>query len=198
MKTIVYMRISKEEQEISLQEQAISKFLQYKGITDYETFQDEGYTGSNKNRPGFKSMLEALNNPKVKLLVVWKLDRLSRSIWDLLGLIKQLQEKHIAFASVTENIDMTTPMGKMMIHTLATFAEFERNVLIERTNAGIKTARSKGIHCGRSSTVSQDLIEQVNLLSTRTKYTRKEMCALTGLTIGKINYIIKLSKSSTV
>lgn len=198
MKTIVYMRISKEEQEISLQKEAILKFLQYKGISDYVIYQDEGYTGSNKKRPGFKSMLLALNEPNIASLVVWKLDRLSRSLYDLVGLIRSLDEKNIAFMSVTENLDMSTPIGKMMIHTLAMFAEFERNVLIERTNAGIKSAKAKGIHCGRKSTVPNNIALQARLLLNRTKFTINEISSMTGLTRGKIVYIQKVSKSSTV
>ncbi len=156
------MRVSTEEQSIALQEDAIMRFLNYKGISNIQIYKDEGLSGKDTNRPALKKLLEDCKQGKVELLVVWKLDRLSRSIKDLLGLMETLKEDNVKFASVMEQIDLTNPYGEMSMQILAVFAQFERNIISARTKAGMAIIKkTTGKHMGRKSLISQTIRDQV-------------------------------------
>jgi len=100
--------------------------------------------------PEAPQLKKALNNVKKgDVLVVWKLDRLGRSLGHLIEMVSSLREKGIGFASVSESIDTTTPGGKLFFHMMGALAEFERDLIVERTKAGMDAARSRGQHLGR-------------------------------------------------
>lgn len=164
MYTAVYMRVSKEIQDVSMQEREISSFLNYKGITTYQVYQDEGYSGKNTLRPAFKTLLNDIKQGKVKELVVWRLDRLGRKLRDLVDLVELLKQYKVNMMSVKESIDLSTSTGYLMIQLLGVFSEFERNVNIERTLAGLKNARAKGSIIGRPSKLSDTIKERMRQL----------------------------------
>lgn len=194
MKTIVYMRISTEDQSIELQREAIMRYLKYKEVSDYQIYQDEGFTGSNNNRPGFKHMLEALKTGDVDTLIVWKLDRITRSLEDLLGLIKTLKELDIGLYSITENIDATNAIGTMMIQILGVFAQFEKNILAERTKAGMAAKKALGVHCGRKSELSPDMPLRVIRGIEDLGYSYFKVAHDLEITVGQVQYIMKQSR----
>jgi DNA invertase Pin-like site-specific DNA recombinase len=107
----------------------------------------EKATGGRWNRPELQRLLDHLR--KGDVLVVWKLDRLSRSLRDVLTLMERIQEAKAGFRSLTEAIDTTTPAGRMMMQMVGSFAEFERAMLRERTRAGLESARDEGRIGGR-------------------------------------------------
>lgn len=141
-----YGRISTFDQSTELQVSALSACDQV--ITD------EGVSGSTEGatRPGLSKLLGALASGDT--VVVWKLDRLGRSLTDLCGLVKTLEDKGVIFKSITEGFDMSTPAGKFMFHMLAACAEFERAMIRERVLAGVKNAQANGVHCGRKPKLS--------------------------------------------
>ena len=98
-------------------------------------------------------------------VIVWKLDRLSRSMLDFLRLMEQFREKEIGFVSLGETIDTTTPAGRMMMHMLAAFAQFERDMIAQRTKAGIERAKARGQRLGRKPSLTpfqkQRIVERV-------------------------------------
>mgnify|MGYP003658306884 CR=1 FL=1 len=94
-------------------------------------------------------------------LVVWKLDRVSRDLLDLLTLLKDLDERGIGFRSLNEAIDTKTPMGKVMLAVLGAFAQFERDTAVQRTVAGIKSAQARGIKFGQPTKITPQVIEKV-------------------------------------
>lgn len=103
---------------------------------------------------------------KGDVLVAWKLDRLARSLKDLVELITELETKHVGFRSITEAIDTTTAGGKLVLHIFGALAEFEHNLIRERTLAGLAAARARGRKGGRKPSMSQsDIQKQPNIIS---------------------------------
>lgn len=145
MALIGYARVSKEEQNLELQLDALKK----KGCV--RIFTDK-FTGTKfAERKELQKCLDYLNSGDT--LVVWKLDRFGRSMVDLVNTINDLKKNNISFVSLMENIDTTTAVGKMFQQFLAMLAEFESNLISERTKAGISAARARGRVGGRPKTV---------------------------------------------
>lgn len=130
-----YARISTDDQNPELQLDA----LQQAGCVKVFT---ERITGSSTNRPQLDQALEHLRQGDT--LVVWKLDRLGRSLKHLIELVTHFEEQGIGFKSITESMDTTTSGGKLVYQIFGAFAEFERNIIRERTQAGLKAARARG------------------------------------------------------
>ena len=137
---IGYVRVSKQEQHEALQIDAL------KEAGCKKLFLDK-MTGSKAERKGFDGALAYLRPGDT--LVVWKLDRAGRSLTHLIELLKSLKERNIEFISLTEQIDTTTPGGKLIFHMMGALAEFERDLIRERTNAGLAAARVRGRVGGR-------------------------------------------------
>lgn len=143
---IGYARVSTDDQHLHLQTDA----LKAAGcLTIYEEFA----SGKNvRTRPELENCLKSLRAGDV--LTVWRLDRLGRSLADLVKIVTDLEAKDIGFESITEKIDTTTPTGRFVFHLFAALAEFERNIIRERTMAGITAARARGRSGGRPSKLS--------------------------------------------
>jgi DNA invertase Pin-like site-specific DNA recombinase len=137
---IGYARVSTHEQTLALQQDALTKADCARVFTDTAS-------GAKADRPGLEEALGFVRAGDT--LVVWKLDRLGRSLPHLLETIAGLQGRGIGFKSLTEQIDTTTSGGKLIFHIFASLAEFERDILRERTNAGLKAARARGKKGGR-------------------------------------------------
>ena len=140
-----YARVSTDGQDTAVQVAALK-------AAGCEKLYQEKASGGRWNRPELHRALEQLR--KGDVLVVWKLDRLSRSLRDVLMLMEQLAEAKAGFRSLTEEIDTTTPAGRMMMQMVGAFAEFERAMLRERTKAGLDNARKEGRIGGRRPTLS--------------------------------------------
>jgi DNA invertase Pin-like site-specific DNA recombinase len=141
-----YARVSTQDQELSLQLDALE-------AADCKKIYQEKVTGANKNRPELQSMLGQLREGDV--VVVWKLDRLARSLKDLVGMVNEMQENGVEFQSLNDHIDTTTPHGKFTFHLFAAMAEFERDIISERTKAGLTAARARGRVGGRPKGLSK-------------------------------------------
>lgn len=150
----VYLRVSTENQSIEMQLHAIKQFLQIKGITNYQIYQDEGESGSKTSRPALNKLLNDVNQGKVELLCVYKLDRLFRSLSHLISTLKHLSDKNVLFVSVTESMDLSTAHGRLMMQLIGAFAEFERNLVSQRTKAGLAHARANGVKFGAPEKIS--------------------------------------------
>jgi DNA invertase Pin-like site-specific DNA recombinase len=151
MAKIGYARISTDEQNLALQLDALS-------AAGCETvYQDEGLSGSAMKRPGLELALAALKPGYA--LVVWKLDRLGRSLSHLIEIIDTLGKNGVGFQSLSESIDTTTAGGRLLFHLMGALAEFERALIAERTKAGMKAAKQRGKHVGRPRTLSAVQVE---------------------------------------
>jgi DNA invertase Pin-like site-specific DNA recombinase len=139
---IGYARVSTNEQNLDLQLDALKK----EGVSDAQIFTDK-ITGTKAERPG---LTEALSHLRAgDTLVVWRLDRLARSLSNLIELVNRLAGQGIAFKSLTERIDTSSATGKLVFHIFGALAEFERNLIKERTLAGLSAARARGRLGGR-------------------------------------------------
>src|SRR5260221_14611943 len=137
---IGYVRVSKQEQHEALQIDALKEAGCEKWFLDK-------ITGSKAERKGLDEALAYLRPGDT--FIVWKLDRAGRSLTHLIELLKGLKERGIEFVSLTEQIDTTTPGGKLIFHMMGALAEFERDLIRERTNAGLAAARARGHRGGR-------------------------------------------------
>jgi DNA invertase Pin-like site-specific DNA recombinase len=137
---IGYARVSTQEQTLNLQQDALQKAGCTRIFTDTAS-------GAKAERKGLETALNYVR--KGDTLVVWRLDRLGRSLPHLIATMTMLEERGIGFKSLTENIDTTTSGGKLIFHIFGALAEFERNLIRERTNAGLMAARARGKRGGR-------------------------------------------------
>lgn len=153
---IGYARVSTGDQEPSLQINALSQA----GCS--LIFCDHGASGADTNRPELAKALATLH-PGDKL-VVWKLDRLARSLPHLIQLLDELGQRGVQFESLTEKIDTDTAYGEFVFHILAGFAQMERRLISERTKAGMANARQSGVRLGRPPKLTQDQIELARAL----------------------------------
>jgi DNA invertase Pin-like site-specific DNA recombinase len=150
---IGYARVSKsDEQDTRLQIRA----LKHAGVSK---IYEEKASGGRWDRPELQRMLEHLR--KGDVVVVWKLDRLSRSLRDLILIMDKIAAAHGGFRSLTESVDTTTPAGRMLMQILGSFAEFERSMIRERTRAGLDAARSQGRLGGRKPKLKPEQIAEV-------------------------------------
>jgi DNA invertase Pin-like site-specific DNA recombinase len=140
-KTLGYARVSTDEQKLDLQLHA----LREAGCN--RLFVDKGISGGESDRPGLTKALTSLRPGDT--LVVWRLDRLGRSLINLIQLIETLGRHGINFRSLNENIDATSSGGRLIFHMMAALCEFERTLISERTKAGMDAARRRGRRLGR-------------------------------------------------
>ena len=125
-----------------------------------EHYDDGGFSGGNTNRPGLKKMLEDIRNGKIDIVVVYKIDRLSRSIYDFAALSKTFDQYGVAFCSVTQEINTTTSSGRMMLNILVTFAQYEREIIAERIRDKMAASRKKGKWVGGSIPYGYKAVEK--------------------------------------
>ncbi|MFA7484268.1 MAG: recombinase family protein [Vulcanimicrobiota bacterium] len=152
-----YARVSTQDQESAAQVAALESY-------GCERIFQEKTSGGRWDRPKLHELLGQLRDDDV--VVVWKLDRLSRSLKDLLMLMDQIEQSGAGFRSLTESIDTTTPAGRMMMQMIGSFAEFEREMLRERTRSGLEAARTQGRVGGRRPKLSADQQREILRLVT--------------------------------
>ena len=150
-----YARVSTQDQNLDLQRLALEKA----GCT--KLYQDQ-LSGTKNNRPGLQLALEVLR--KGDTLVVWKLDRLGRTVKGLIDLVNQLHQKDIHFKSITDNVDTSTPSGRFFFHVMASLAQMERELVAERTKAGLAAAKAQGRVGGRKRKMTISKIESAKKL----------------------------------
>lgn len=143
-----YARVSTEEQNLELQLDALRQAGVEKLFTDK--------VSSVKSRPGLDEALAYVREGDI--LVVWKLDRLGRTVKGLIDLVASLQERGVQFRSLTDGIDTSTPAGRFFFHVMAALAEMERELIRERTNAGLAAARARGRQGGRKPKMSDSKV----------------------------------------
>lgn len=170
---IGYARVSTAEQHLRMQEDA----LRDAGCEDL--FSDTA-SGVKTARPGLEEALSHLRQGDV--LVVWKLDRLGRSLPHLIQTVKDLNDKGIGFKSLQENIDTTTSGGQLIFHIFGALAEFERELIRERTKAGLKAARVRGKLGGRPPTLSSYDIKKLKKHYDKGDLSVNEICKLFNIT----------------
>ena len=149
MRVAIYARDSTIDQHSAMQSEDLQEFCKRREFQLIDTYIDEGVSGSKDSRPELNRLMADARKRRFDAVLVWKLDRFGRSIKHLVNAIAELEAVGVAFISFKESLDLSTPAGKLMFHMIAAMAEFERDLIRERTRAGVAFARSRGKHIGR-------------------------------------------------
>jgi DNA invertase Pin-like site-specific DNA recombinase len=152
---IGYARVSRQDQNLELQRESLTT------AGCQKIFEDK-VSGTRAERPGLTKALELLRDGDT--LVVWKLDRLGRSVKQLFDLVGELRQQGVQFKSLTDAIDTGTPSGRFFFHVMASLAEMERELTVERTRAGLEVARQLGRKGGRKAKMTESKIESAKKL----------------------------------
>jgi len=185
-----YHRVSRVDQSSALQADETAALVSRRGWTLRPPYADDGISGSHDRRPAFQRMLADARSRRFDVLVVWRTDRLFRSLRELVVTLDELTSFGVDFVSVTEPFDTTTPSGRLLLQMVGAFAEFERSVMIERTHAGIAAARKRGVHCGRPE-VELDVARALELRSRGWSF--KKIGRELGVSTGKVHAAIASS-----
>lgn len=175
---IGYARVSTSDQDTALQLDA----LQAAGC---ERIYEEKGSGATRERPELDRCLQALRAGDT--LIVWRLDRLGRSLKDLVAIVADLQNAAVGFRSITETIDTTTAGGRLVFHLFGALAEFERSMIQERTKAGLTAARARGRHGGRKPKLDAKTTRKAAAMLADPNITKAEVCAHFGVTRPTLN-----------
>ena len=183
-----YARVSTNRQDAALQRDALEKA----GCDDI--FIDEGVSGAKAHRPELDRMVGMLREGDT--VVVWKLDRLGRSLQNLVELVNKFDGMGVQFRSLTETIDTTTPGGVLVFNIFASLAQFERDLIRERTSAGLQAARARGRHGGRPTKLNERQVREVRRLYDSRTVTVGQLAAMMGVGRSTIYRVLNASKSS--
>ncbi|QDP72187.1 recombinase family protein [Legionella israelensis] len=169
---IGYARVSTDDQNLHLQNDELKK-------AGCEKYFEDKVTGSKIDRPGLDAAIDYAREGDV--IVVWRLDRLSRSLKDLIQVVSDLESNGIGLKSINESIDTTSSSGKLIFHIFGALAEFERNLIRERTHAGLKAARARGKMGGRPKKLNAEKAKLAQDLYNEKTRTIKQICELVGI-----------------
>ncbi|MFR7592393.1 MAG: recombinase family protein [Longibaculum sp.] len=179
-----YARVSTENQNLDRQIDALNKY----GVDKIYT---EKMTGTKKDRPSLNNLREVIRNEDI--IVIESLSRLGRSTKDLLNLIEEFNKKGVYLKSLKEDIDTSTPTGKLMLTVLSALSQFERDLTVQRTMEGLKSARARGRVGGRPKK-DKKVVEKAMKLYDSKVYSVKEICVLTGISQGTLYSNLKARK----
>jgi DNA invertase Pin-like site-specific DNA recombinase len=150
-----YARVSTDDQNLDLQRAALT-------VAGCRQIFEDRVTGTARHRSGLGRALKACAAGDV--LVVWRLDRLGRSLARLIELLNELAARDVQFRSLSESIDTTTPTGKLIFHVIGALAEFERGIILERTRAGLKAAKARGVKRGRKPSLTPEQVKHARAM----------------------------------
>jgi DNA invertase Pin-like site-specific DNA recombinase len=177
-----YARVSTTDQTLDLQQDALTKAGCTRIFTDTAS-------GAKTEREGLQEAISYVRAGDT--LVVWKLDRLGRSLKDLITRITELNDRKVGFKSLTENIDTTTSGGKLIFHIFGALAEFERDIIRERTNAGLEAARTRGKKGGRPRALAPPQIQFAQKLYADKNTSVAEICKMLGISRHTLQRYVK-------
>lgn len=166
MRVLGYARVSTEEQAesragLEAQRAAIAAEAERRGWQVIDVVEDAGYSGKSTRRPGLRAALEALERGEADVLVVAKLDRLSRSLLDFAGIMDTAQRQGWACVALDTPADPTTPMGEAMVSIMVTFGQLERRLIGQRTRDGLAAKRAAGVQLGRPRTLPEAVVKSI-------------------------------------
>lgn len=186
----LYARCSTEKQDLIAQKQQLFDFAQYYKTKNSDCvvteYLDDGYSGSNQKRPALQQLLKDVQQNKVNVVVITKLDRLARTLNDLMSLVNDFQKNGVDLIVIKDNIDTTTPQGKLFFHMYGAFIEFERSVIIQRMQSGREYAMKYGSKSGNPCHRPRKNIDMKKLLQYRDQ----------GVSLNKLQEIFGVSRQT--
>jgi DNA invertase Pin-like site-specific DNA recombinase len=168
-------------QDPALQTHELREYAEHRGWQIVREYVDRGLSGSKDSRPALNELLADVHQRKCDVVLVWKLDRLGRSLRHLVNTLAELEARGVAFVSLRDNLDLLTPSGRLMFNVIGAMAEFERALIQERVKAGLRNARAKGKRLGRPR-VAADGRQVATLRKAGNSWS--EICERTGLSKG--------------
>jgi len=150
MRTAIYARVSTTvRQDAGMQTREMREFTEARGWKLADEYVDSGVCGAKDSRPELNRLMADAKRRKFDVVLVWKLDRFGRSLRHLVNALAEFEALGIAFVSLTDNLDLSTPAGRLMFQIIGAMGEFERGLIQERVRAGMRNARAKGARIGR-------------------------------------------------
>lgn len=181
---VIYARCSTvKDQQPEVQIAELRKFCDARGWQVSHEIIDRGFSGSTAKRPGLKELMTLVRRRRIDVVLVVKLDRLFRSMKHMVVTLQELEDLSVEFCSVRDQVDLTTASGRLMMHLISAFAEFERALISERTLAGLEYARSLGKQLGRPKTINET--EIINLRAEGLSY--REIMKALRCSMGAVN-----------
>lgn len=193
----LYLRVSTNDQRVDNQRRELLQVSNRNGWTIVSTFVDEGISGAKgrRDRAGYDSLLKSITRREVDLIAAWSVDRLGRSLTDLLGFLGEVHSKGCDLYLHQQGLDTSTPAGRAMFQMMGVFAEFERAIIRERVIAGLARAKAEGKQLGRPRI---PLITEHEILSMRAKGSGIQKIARTiGVGVSAVQRVIEQAKLVT-
>ncbi|MDR3606006.1 MAG: recombinase family protein [Oligoflexia bacterium] len=187
----IYLRVSTQDQSTDMQLADIQEFAKLRGWNVVDIYEDKA-TGTNAQRPQLKRLMQDARARKIDIIVAWKLDRFFRSLRDLVLTLEEIESLGIQFVSLKDQIDLTTPAGRLLMQIIGAMAEFEAALIQERVRAGLAEAKAKGIQLGRPSKG----VDRKQVLSLRQQgKTFRQIAELLGVSPGTIHALTGVQKT---
>lgn len=179
----LYARCSTHDkgQDPELQLSPLREYCQRRGFTISGEYVDNGISGTRDRRPQLDRLMDAARKRQIDLILVWKLDRFGRSRKQLVVALEELSALGIGFISFQDNLDLTTPQGRLMFHIIGAMAEFERELIRERVKAGLDNARRKGKSLGRKPIPPVDMAKVIELHQKDPKLSIRGLASALGM-----------------
>jgi DNA invertase Pin-like site-specific DNA recombinase len=160
----LYSRVSTNNgQDPELQLRELREYCTARGLTIVQEYTDVGYSGSKESRPALNQLMVDARRRRFDSVLVWKLDRFGRSLRHLVNALAELEALGLSFISLRDNLDLSTPSGRLMFHVVGAMAQFERALIQERVKAGLRNAKAKGKRLGRPRVV----VDEIAILAMR-------------------------------
>lgn len=185
----IYCRVStnKQEKGLEAQKRALEDYCKAHNIENYKIFEDFNQSGIKSSRPQLDKLLSEVRNGEIKTVIVFSFSRFARSTKFLLDTLDEFGKLQVNFISLSENVDLSTAIGKAMFTIISAIANLERDLISERVRNGLSNAKAKGKQIGRPITMNYELIQKL-----RTEgYTYKEISELLNISQGSISTAIK-------
>jgi len=162
MNVCLYLRVSSQDQSTNTQRFDLEAMCQRRGWSIQKVYEDH-ISGAKDSRPALDELMKEVRKGKVEAVLVWRFDRFARSLQHLLSALQTFKDNNVEFISYTEQIDTTSPAGKLLFTLLGAIAEFERSLIQERVKAGVRRARENGVRFGRKR-IGFDLPKALSML----------------------------------
>jgi DNA invertase Pin-like site-specific DNA recombinase len=193
----IYARVSTAEQSVDPQLAELREFAERRGFVIVREYVDQVTGAVERRRKGkateYDQLMRDAHRRKFDCVLVWKFDRFARTLGVLVNTLAEFASLNIDFISCTESIDTTTPAGRLFYHVIGSFAQFEREIIVERVNAGLRNAKAKGVVLGRP----RDLAMEARVKELRAAgQSLKKIAGATGLSIAGVHLIVNRDRTS--
>lgn len=189
----LYLRVSTlQGQSVELQKRELLMYVQARQWNIIQIYDDSGQSGANSARPMYRQLLRDAKQRKFDIVLVWKLDRWARSLKEIIVSLEELSEYGVEFCSLKDNLDFSTSTGRLMLNIIGAFAQFERDILVDRVRAGLANAKAKGKRLGRPITRKDQQIIELR----RKGFSYSQICKELNVSLGSVQRTLKaLSKT---